>query len=66
MVNMAGPSTKPADCVLAFAIPTTREVFVRDLGLGPMKDFAGHVVAHQAASSDAERRELFDGCVMPA
>jgi hypothetical protein len=35
-------ATDPADCALAFAIPTTIEGFARDLSLGRAKDFAHH------------------------
>jgi hypothetical protein len=65
MLKIAGPPTAPANCVLAFAIPTTADAFVRDLALGPAKDFAGHVVGRGAASSDAERRALFEGSPYP-
>ncbi len=48
-------ATKPADCALAFAIPTTVEGFVRDLSQGRAKDFA-HQVSGRPRVMSRERR----------
>jgi hypothetical protein len=60
MVPIDESPTAPADCVLAFAIPTTAADFVRDLGCGPTKDFASHVVGRQLAFSDSGRWRLYE------
>jgi hypothetical protein len=60
MIPIEGPPTAPADCVLAFAIPTTGADIVRDLALGPAKDFASHVVGRKPTFSDSQRWELYE------
>jgi hypothetical protein len=63
--QLRGAATPPAECALAFAIPTTAEEFVADLAAGPAKDFAAHVTRRAAAATDADRRALFDASPYP-
>ena len=57
MIGVAARPDAPVDCILAFAIPTTEEEFVRDLNLGSRKDFASHAIGRALASTEAEGRE---------
>ena len=59
MIDVAAVPNTPGDCLLAFAIPTTEEAFVRDLTLGHRKDFASHAIDRAAVSTAAEGRERF-------